>query len=78
MLAGDLMAKPDLRGIRSEIGKLRKFIENKDNDALEKRLAQVAEDALRWATEDTEWAGPIEDVAGMASIIRNDPECSSC
>lgn len=72
------MATPDLRGIRREIGKLRDFIEDDSNDPLERRLAQVAEDALRWVTEDTDWAGPIEDVAGMAKIIRHDTACSSC
>ena len=72
------MTKPDLRGIRREIGKLREFIEDKDNDAIERRLAQVAEDALRWATEDTDWAGPIADMKGMANIVRHDTACPSC
>jgi len=72
------MGKPDLRAIRREIVKLRSFIENDENDALEKRLAQVAEDALRWATEDTQWNSPVEELAGMATIVRNDPECTSC
>ena len=69
------LRKPSEKTIKAEINNLRKYIESEAGDPLAKRLAQVAEDALRWSIEQTDWAGPMADVEGMANIIRNDSEC---
>lgn len=66
------MSKPSEQRIKTEIRNLRKFIESDKSDPLECRLAQIAEDTLRWAIEDTTWAGPRADLEGMAGIIRRD------
>ena len=68
------MPKPTKAEIQTAIAELREKIEDSTVDPLEQRLAQVAEDALRWSIEDTDWLGPLEDVARMATIIRNDSE----
>lgn len=64
---------PKKARIQKEIRTLRRMIESDETDLLECRLAQVAEDTLRWATEDTEgWPSPSKDVVGMAKIVRSD------
>lgn len=60
--------------IRSQIRLLREFIEDDGNDPIERRVAQVKEDTLRWSVEKTTWADPVDDM-DMASIIRKDIEC---
>lgn len=60
---------PTSRTIKSEIGRLRKLIEDDSTDPTERRLHQVAEDALRWSTEDTGWPPPSKSNASMATII---------
>lgn len=68
-----MTSRPSNNAIRLQVAELRACIEDPNTDGLERRLAQVAEDALRWATEETDWAPPREQLAGMASIVRQDP-----
>lgn len=63
--------KPSERRIKDELRKLRTFIECPGQDSIAKRLAQVAEDAIRWVTEETDWDGPLDDVDKFATIINN-------
>jgi len=68
--------QPTAAECRKQIRLLRAFVEDESNDALERRIAQVKEDTLRWAFEKTTWMEPVSDV-GFADIIRNDPGCFS-
>lgn len=68
------MKRPTINDVRKEIEALRAFIDDADNDPLERRIAQVAEDALRWATEATDWRPPSQDLK-MADIIRREFQC---
>ena len=63
--------KPSEKTIKTEINKLRKFIDA-NGDQLETRLAQVAEEVLRWSIEETDWIGPMASVKVMAGIIRDE------
>lgn len=65
--------KPNREQIEQQKEKLRERIEDKGTDELIRRLAQVAEDTLRWATEDTEdWPEPVDDIDLFAKIIRDE------
>ena len=64
--------KPSERRIKDELRKLRKFIECPGQDPIAKRLAQVAEASIRWVTEETDWAGPMDDVDKFSTIINNE------
>lgn len=66
------MGKPSARRIKSELKELRKIIESTECD-ITKRLAQVAEDSIRWVVEDTEgWDGPVRDVENFANLLNNE------
>lgn len=69
--------KPAATDIRSQVRLLREFIEDDSNDPLEKRVAQIKEDSLRWCIEATTWANPVDDM-GMADIIRNELDVNEC
>ena len=65
--------KQSAKTIKAELAKLRAFIEDNNSDDLLRRLAQVAEEALLWATEDTVgWETPVENIAVYGRIIRSE------
>ncbi len=66
--------KPSIAEIDKQIDALGAFIENSSNDWLEKRIAQVMEETLRWSREEaTDWdPPPVEDLSSFAQIIRSD------
>ena len=67
--------KPTSKEITQQKRKLRKFIDDESQDALERRLAQLAEYAIRWATESTlSWNKPDIEAKEFAKIIRAEIE----
>ena len=63
--------RPTADDCREQIRRLREFIQDDSNDETERRVAQVMEDTLRWAFEETDWKDPVDDL-GMAEIIKRD------
>jgi hypothetical protein len=68
---------PSRKKIRSEIKKLRKYIDDSKGKTLqnivEMRIAYAVETALRWSIEDTDgWGGRLEDVLENANILMKD------
>ena len=68
--------KPSDRRIKQELRQLREMIETSYNDPIRQRLAQVAEDAIRWVTEETDWDGPTNNVENFARILDGDMAAS--
>lgn len=61
------------RTVKSELRKLRQFIDNPDNDSLAKRVAYEVECAIRWAREDVrQWPSPLESAVSGANLIREE------
>lgn len=69
-------SKPSVRRISKELRQLRMIIETIHNDPIRQRLAQVAEDAIRWVTEATDWDGPVDNVEQFANILDSDMTAS--
>ena len=65
--------KPSERTIKQQIRKLRQFIDA-SKDPIAARLAYVAENALRWATEETAWGSnfPMKDLRNEIEILRTE------
>lgn len=64
--------KQSTLSIQRTLVKLREMME-RDPDPIKSRMAQVAEDSIRWAREDTRgWIRPEDGISQMAIILKGE------
>lgn len=65
--------KPSERTIKRRLKELRAMIDSPSSSAVEVRLAQAAEHAIRWATEDTVgWNSPADECRLLNVLLEED------
>lgn len=65
---------PSPRAVRDALHELRRFIDEKrdardEEQKIAARMAYVAETAIRWVTESTDWSGPLAEARANARIL---------